>query len=266
MSGPAVDWGIGHYERTAEMLRPAAQVLVEHAALTPGEQVLDLGCGTGNVALLAAAAGAVVTAVDPSARLLEVASAAAREGALTVDCRQGDAASVPAPDGAFDCVLSNFGIIFAADAEATASELARVLAPNGRALLTSWLPGGALGECAGAAQEMVREALGAPPPPPARVSWHVEASVDELVSSHGLTASQLGVHELAFTARSPEAFLAADLDSHPLAIAGLQVLQSVGRADEARARLLSIVTAHNEDESAFRSTSRYAVIRVMRRS
>lgn len=60
---PAPDWGVGHYERTAEKLLPAARVLVDVAAPHSSEHVVDAGCGTGNVALLAAAAGARVTAV-----------------------------------------------------------------------------------------------------------------------------------------------------------------------------------------------------------
>ena len=54
-AGPVVDWGVGHYERTAEVLLPAAQVLVDVADPRVGERVLDVGSGTGNVALVAAA-------------------------------------------------------------------------------------------------------------------------------------------------------------------------------------------------------------------
>lgn len=264
MSGPVLDWGVGNYERTAQALRPAAQVLVQQADLAAGERVLDLGCGTGNVALLAAAAGAAVTAVDPSRRLLDVTAAAAAADGRTVDCQVGDAASIPAPDGAFDCVLSSFAVIFAPDPVAAVAEISRVLTRPGRALLTAWLPGGAVGEMSAAAQEMVRAALGAPPPPPSAVSWHDEASVAALVAAQGMTAELLGVHELVFTAPSPEEFLAAEQANHPLAIAGQQVLQAVGRADAARERLLQIVTEQNEDEQGFRSTSRYVVIRLLR--
>ena len=265
MSGPPpLDWGVGNYERTAQMLLPAAQELVGHAALTAGERVLDVGCGTGNAALLAAAAGAVVTALDPSPRLLEVAATTAREQGLELDCRQGHAGAVPAADGSFDCVLSNFGLIFSPEPEATAAELARVVAPGGRVLLTSWLPEGAVSAFAGAAQDEVRAALGVPPPPPSPVAWHEEASVHALVAPHGLVASRLAVHELAFTDTSPEAFLEAELANHPMAITGYQVLQGTGQAEAARERLLRILTEQNEDANAFRGTSRYAVIRIAR--
>lgn len=125
--GPTLDWGVGHYERTAQMLLPAAQVLVDAAALRVGERVLDLGSGTGNAALLAAAAGAHVTAVDPSPRLLGVARAAAQQQGLDITCELGEAVTLPSPAGSVDCVLSNFGLIFAPDPDAAVAQIARVL-------------------------------------------------------------------------------------------------------------------------------------------
>jgi 2-polyprenyl-3-methyl-5-hydroxy-6-metoxy-1,4-benzoquinol methylase len=78
----AIDWGAGHYETTAAQLAPAAAVAVQRASLRSGERVLDLGCGTGNAALLAVRADTTVTGVDPAVRLLKVArDRAAAEGA-----------------------------------------------------------------------------------------------------------------------------------------------------------------------------------------
>ena len=67
------DWGLGRYEDTAAQLEPAARAVVERAAPAAGEHVVDVGCGTGNAALLAAERGARVTGVDPAPRLLDVA-------------------------------------------------------------------------------------------------------------------------------------------------------------------------------------------------
>lgn len=253
------DWGVGHYERTAAVLLPAAQVVVDVAAVRPGERVLDLGSGTGNVALLAAATGAQVTAVDPSERLLGVALAAAREQGLDLTCVVGEAASLPVSEATVDCLLSNFGVIFAPDAEAAAAETARVLAPGGRAVLSAWLPGGAVGSCVATAQELVREALGAPPAPPA-FPWHDVAAVGALFSDRGLAVTEGSQRHLVFTAPSPEAYLDAELANHPLAIAAFALLRQRGQADAARARLLDVLRDGNEDPGAFRCTSRYVVL------
>lgn len=255
---PVPDWGVGHYERTAQLLVPAAQVLVHAVAPRAGERVLDLGAGTGNVALLAAAAGAHVTAVDPSPRLLSVAAGAARERGLSIACRVGEASRLPAADGSFDCVLSNFAVIFAADADAAVREVVRVLDARGRAAFTAWLPGGAVGALVAAMQDLVRSALRAPPAA-AGFSWHDEPAVTELFGRHGMSAAAVGFHELVFAASSPAAYLDAELQSHPMAVAGFQLLRRMGQAEQARDQLLQILVEHNEDPDSFRITSRYVV-------
>jgi SAM-dependent methyltransferase len=63
-----IDWGIGRYEHTAAQLMPTARLVVDHAALTEGEHVVDIGCGIGNAALMAAAEMARVTA--PNGRIV----------------------------------------------------------------------------------------------------------------------------------------------------------------------------------------------------
>ena len=64
--GPRIDWGIGQYEATALELEPVARRVIEMAEIGPGEPALDVACGTGNAALLAAKAGASATGLDRS--------------------------------------------------------------------------------------------------------------------------------------------------------------------------------------------------------
>jgi SAM-dependent methyltransferase len=252
-----LDWGIGRYEVTAEELRPAAEAVVRTAAIGPGERVLDLGCGTGNAALLAAAAGAEVTGVDPAARLLGVARERAAGDGLSAEFRQGDAASIPAGDASADAILSVFGVILAADPAAAAAEMARVLAPGGRIVLSAWLPGGAMSELYAAAGRLVAGALGQPPPQPP-FAWHDPAALDGLFAPHGLrvTAEQ---HSLAFTGLSPAEYLDRETSTSPAAVAGMRVLTEHGIADQARSQLLEILRRGNEDPAGFRSTSRYVI-------
>lgn len=254
-----MDWGLGHYETTAQRLLPAAKVLVTAAAVRAGERVVDVGCGTGNAALLAAAAGAHVTAVDPTPRLLALASAAAQREGLDVICEAGEAAAIPSPDASFDCLVSNFGLIFAPDPDAAVAEIARVLRPGGRAAFTAWLPGGAVGALVALAEELVREALGAPPASP-RFAWHDESVVKALFARHGMNAAVESVHEVVVTAKSPRAHLDSERGSHPMAVATFEVLKQSGQVEEGYDRMLKVLADHNEDPHAFRSTSRYEVI------
>ena len=96
-----MDWGRGQYERTALALFPAAEAVVRAARLLPGQRLLDVGCGTGNVALIAARAGAHVTGVDPATRLLDVARALARSEGLRLQLFPGEDSSLPLPDRVF---------------------------------------------------------------------------------------------------------------------------------------------------------------------
>jgi ubiquinone/menaquinone biosynthesis C-methylase UbiE len=93
--------------------------------------VLDVGCGTGNAALLAPARGATVTGVDPAARLLDVARARAIDHGLDITFSLGEAAALPIQSGSVDVLLSVFGVIFAPDPVTAAAEMARVTAPHG---------------------------------------------------------------------------------------------------------------------------------------
>src|SRR3954452_3668306 len=133
-----MDWSAGHYEQIADQVMPAAHAVVDRAVPVPGEHVVDVGCGTGNAALLAAERGARVTGVDPAPRLLEVARARAASRGLEATFALGDAAALPIEDGEADVVLSVFGVIFASDPLAAAAEMARVTAPGGRVVLTAW--------------------------------------------------------------------------------------------------------------------------------
>src|SRR6266536_2072655 len=249
------DWSAGHYEETAPQLLPAAELLVEEAAPLAGERVVDVGCGTGNAALLAAARGARVTGVDPALRLLDVARRRATAAALDVTFLTGEAAALPLADKSADVMLSAFGVIFAPDPQAAAAELARVTADDGRILLTAWIPGGAISRMNHVAQAAVLRALGAPAAPPP-FPWHDPDALDQLFAPHGFSLT-LTEHSLSFTAASARDHLDRESANHPLAVAGRQILEQHGTADQTYTQLLAILQAANEDPTGFRVTSRY---------
>jgi SAM-dependent methyltransferase len=262
-TGPRVDWGVGHYEQTASQLLPAAELLIGQAAPLAGARVVDVGCGTGNAALLAAARGARVTGVDPAPRLLEVARRRAAAAALEVTFLAGEAAALPLPDNGADVVLSVFGVIFAPDPRAAAAELARVTADDGCILLTAWIPDGAIAHMNQVAQQAVLRALGAPAAAPP-FAWHDPDALDRLFAPHGFSLT-LTEHRLAFTAASARDHLDRESANHPLAVAGRRILEQHGTADQTSTQLLAVLEAANEDPTGFRVTSRYVTAAAYRR-
>jgi SAM-dependent methyltransferase len=133
-------WGGAEYQRVAELLTPVHDGLLARLSPRPGERWLDVATGTGAIALRAARAGADVTGVDIAPALLEQAERAVDAEGLDIRLDLGDAQALPYGDGSFDVVSSCFGVIFAPDYEAAASELGRVCRPGGRLGLTAWRP------------------------------------------------------------------------------------------------------------------------------
>lgn len=133
------------YERYAvpAWSRPLAEQLVELAAPGRGERVLDVACGTGIVARLAAqhvGERGVVCGLDLNEGMLAVARAASAEVSPSIQWRQGDAAAMPLPEGAFDLVVCQQGLQFFPEREAALREMHRVLAPGGRLALSVLRP------------------------------------------------------------------------------------------------------------------------------
>jgi ubiquinone/menaquinone biosynthesis C-methylase UbiE len=117
---------------------PLADATVERAGLQPGERVLDVGCGTGIVARVAAerlGPDAQVIGVDPSPEMIEHARAISTAAGVPIQWEEGDAAQLPIDDESIDVVLSQLTLSFVGDKAGAAREIRRVLAPGGRAVI-----------------------------------------------------------------------------------------------------------------------------------
>jgi len=137
------DSGAANYQKyqVPSVFRPLAGMLLERFPLFPGDRILDLACGTGIVARLAAPMVGVegrVVGIDLSAAMIAVAGREPAPEGAPIEWREGDAAALPFEDGAFDAVLCQQGLQFMPDKPAVLAELYRVLAPRGRLGLCVW--------------------------------------------------------------------------------------------------------------------------------
>jgi SAM-dependent methyltransferase len=241
-------------------LLPAAEAVVARLNPVRGEHIADVGCGTGNAALLAAAQGAIVTAIDPSSRLLRVAQERARSGGLEIETVWGLADAIPKPDAAFDGIVSVFGVIFAPDARAAAAELARTLKRDGRMVLCAWVPGGPIGAQAEVRADAVALALGGDPGP-GPFAWHDLSALEALFGPLGYAVT-VDEATLALKARNASEYIDQEFRLHPMWVEARSILEPIGKWSETAERATRILEDANEDRDTFCVTSRYVIASV----
>ena len=173
--GMRAGWMAGDFGVVARTIAGDGEAFVVRLGVIPGIRALDVACGTGNLTLPLARAGALTTGLDIAPNLLQQARARAEAAGLRIAFDEGDAEQLPYPDASFDVVVSMFGAMFAPRPEVVAAELARVLRPGGRLAMANWTPDGFSG------RTFAVNARHAPPPPglaPAAL-WGDPATVRE---------------------------------------------------------------------------------------
>ena len=184
--GARAAWSAGDFTRFADMIGESRDRLLGLLAIGPADEVLDVGCGIGNLALEAARTGATVTGVDIAPEMVAGARRAAEASGSPVRFMEGDAEDLPVPSASADVVMSSFACMFAPRHSVTASELARVLRPGGRMGVLAWTPQSDI------AQFIRATAPHLPPPPAVAQSpllWGDQDHVREIFSDTGLALS-----------------------------------------------------------------------------
>ncbi|MEO6120378.1 MAG: class I SAM-dependent methyltransferase [Terriglobales bacterium] len=173
--GMKATWMAGDFGQIANFTAPEAERFVQRLNLRPGQRVLDVACGSGNLAIPAAKSGCEVTGVDIATNLVEQARARAAKEGVKATFEEGDAEQLQFPDNSFDVVMTMFGAMFAPRPDVTARELLRVCKSGGLIAMANWTPSGFTGKMFKLAATYVPPPADVPPPS----QWGVVEKVKE---------------------------------------------------------------------------------------
>ena len=186
-------WIAGDYDRFSRYMEGGAREFYERLDIAPGSQVLDVACGSGQLALMAARDGMEVTGVDIAGNLVQRAQARAQAEGLKVRFQEADAEALPFDDATFDVVDSLIGAMFAPRPDHVARELLRVCAPGGTIAMANWTPQGFIGQMFKAISRFIT-----PSGMPSPVLWGDESTVRERLD-HGLSQLSLTRRQYLFS-------------------------------------------------------------------
>lgn len=187
-------WIAGDFGEIAKSIEAGAKDFVARLDLKPGMRTLDVACGTGNLAIPAAKAGADVTGIDIAPNLIEQAQARSESEGVKAIFEVGDAEDLPYDDASFDIVMTMFGAMFAPRPDVTAAELIRVCKPGGLIAMANWTPEAFTG------QMFKTNAKHVPPPPgmPSPILWGKEDVVQDRLAS-GISDLHMTRQKIMFT-------------------------------------------------------------------
>jgi SAM-dependent methyltransferase len=232
-------WMAGDYDRFSRYLEDGARQFYERIPRMPGGTLLDVGCGSGQLALIAAKDGLNVAGVDIAGNLIEQARARASAAGLKVRFEVADAEALPFADAQFDVVTSVIGAMFAPRPELVAAELLRVCKPGGIIAMANWTPQGFVGQMFKAVSNFI-----APCGMPSPVLWGDESTVRQRLGK-GLSDLRLTKRVYPFNYPFPPAEVVQHFRLYygPInqAFAGLNAQES----DQLRHALEALWTRHN---------------------
>ncbi|HKS75713.1 MAG TPA: methyltransferase domain-containing protein [Terriglobales bacterium] len=177
-------WMAGDYDRFSRYMEQDARAFYEQVDIPAGCTLLDVACGSGQLALWAAREGANVTGVDLAPNLVKRAQSRADAEGLRARFVEGDAENLPFEDASFDVVVSLIGAMFAPRPELVAQELLRVCSPGGTIAMGNWTAEGFVGQMFKTFSKFL-----APSGFPAPVLWGNEDVVRQRLG-HGVSSLQ----------------------------------------------------------------------------
>lgn len=195
-------WSSGDYSVVGVTLQIVGESLCEALDVRPGQRLLDIAAGNGNVSLAAARRFCKVVSSDYVESLLDRGRERAAAEGLPMDFRVADAEALPFDDASFDVVTSSFGVMFTPNQHRAAAELLRVCRPGGKIGLANWTPASFIGQ--------LFRTMGKHVPPPAGLSspalWGTPERLNEFFGA-GSTTIDITTRTYVWRYRSPEHWL-----------------------------------------------------------
>jgi len=259
-------WEKGDFTRIAEAMRDSGEALVATLDVTPGLDVLDLGCGDGTTAVPEAQLGANVLGVDIAENLVAAGNARAEQfGLANLRFQWGDATDLKdLADDSFDLVVSIFGAMFAPRPFDVAKEVVRVTRPGGRIVMGNWIPNDPT-----FVAQLLRVSMAYSPPPPegfvSPMTWGIEENVLERFGAAGIPAGNITCERTLFlfeSPRTPSEYLADFRDYYGPTMNAYAAAAADGREAELHAELEALVNEHNTAESGAGTRIEAAYLRV----
>jgi len=183
-------WMAGNYDYFSRFIESSAAEFLARLPLRAGDRLLDVACGSGQLALLAAKKGAKVTGVDIATNAIEAARGRAASDGLDATFDEGDAEELPYRDESFDLVATIYGAMFAPRPDRVARELVRVCRRGGTIAMANWTKEGFVGQMLQTIGKYV-----APPGMPSPLLWGDERTVRE---RFGDSVAQLRLTRVAY--------------------------------------------------------------------
>jgi ubiquinone/menaquinone biosynthesis C-methylase UbiE len=253
-------WAAGDFGIIGTTLQIVGESLCEAIDLRSGSKVLDVAAGNGNCSLAAARRWCDVTSTDYVTSLLEDGQRRAEAERLPMRFQEADAEALPFADGAFDAVLSSFGVMFAPNHARTAAEMVRVCRSNGRIGLANWTPRGFIGQLFKVVGQHV-------PPPPALTSpsrWGAEEYLEHLFA-----ASASDIHttprDFVFRYTSPRHWVDVFRTWYGPVLKAFEALPADGQQRLERDLLSLVRTFNRSGDSTMVVPSEYLEVVIVRR-
>jgi ubiquinone/menaquinone biosynthesis C-methylase UbiE len=172
-------WASGDFSIIGWNTAYPGETLIESTGVSASQRIIDVACGSGNLALSAARRNCVAYGIDYVPALIDRAKTRAIAEGLSVDFYVSDCERMPFEDNFFDRVFSIFGVMFSPDPIQASNELIRICRPGGKVALGNWVPEGFWGE----AFSVIAHFSNLPKLPNSPLDWGREIFLNELFSS-----------------------------------------------------------------------------------